>query len=417
MDNHVIGIRLHDINQGLVVVSGGLVNKYYRPTKLMGAVAQVSSLLAGQQQLGYDKLLVAVGELGIDDSLLDRVLNEMQQLDFIRVTQRTSGDHRIDVKVPLVRDRYDTVGKRWKDLNPCSVETVSVELINELASIPRYRDEIFTKYDIWGVDEGDIIKDVLVNASALGSYVSPSTGREILYSPLYWEDNPDKVSTLTEKHEPDDVRQAIESVRGYQGLPETNVNNAVLLSVSQTGILPTTTVASSAGPKRFLFTPVQGVKRLEKSMLDKAFALISSIRYGQHHAQITKLHYSASELLNILKDRKQIGPHSEILGEYSPVVNLMLGRVIEGPTGRYTFYFDETEENLRALEIAIELASIGEAMPRTESLATASKLLLPPGTFREPARTRLQLRQSIKQSSTAVKRISDIISGVSPDVI
>jgi hypothetical protein len=34
MDDHIVGIRLHDINQGLVTVSSGLVNKYYRPTKL-----------------------------------------------------------------------------------------------------------------------------------------------------------------------------------------------------------------------------------------------------------------------------------------------------------------------------------------------------------------------------------------------
>ena len=107
MDKHVIGIRLYDVNQGLVVVSGGLVNRYYRPTKLMGAVAQISGLLAGQQQVGYEKLLVAVGELGIDDSLLDKGLDEMQELDFLRVTKRISGDHTIDIKVPLVGDRYN----------------------------------------------------------------------------------------------------------------------------------------------------------------------------------------------------------------------------------------------------------------------------------------------------------------------
>jgi hypothetical protein len=257
----------------------------------------------------------------------------------------------------------------------------------------------------------------MTGASVLGSYISPSNGQEILFSPLYWEDNPKMISVLTEKHELEDVSRAIKSVRAYQGLPEANVTDSVLLSVSETGLLPVTTVNSSAGPKRFLFAPVQGVKRLEKSTLEKAFAIVSSIRYGQHHAQITKLHYSAAELLEILKDRKKIGPHSEILGEYSPLVSLMVGRVVEGPRGRYTFYLDDTDENMRALEIAIELASIGETVPRTKELVAAANLLLPPGTFREPARTRLNLRQSLKASDSSVKRISDIISGVSPDVI
>lgn len=417
MDKHVIGIRLHDINQGLVVVSGGLVNRYYRATRLMGAVAQISGLLAGQQQVGYEKLLVAVGELGVDDSLLDKTLAEMQELGFLRVTKRISGDHTIDIKVPLVGDRYNDIGQRWEDLNPSSIEETSLKLTNDLASTPRYQDEIYTKYDIRGTQEGDIIRDILASASVLGSYISHANGQEILYSPLYWEDNPEKISALAGKYELEDVSKAIESIRGYQGLPEANMTDAILLSVSETGLLPVTTVNSSAGPKRFLFTPVQGVKRLEKSVLEKAFAIISSIRYGQHHAQITKLRYGAAELLEILKDRKQMGPHSEILGEYSPLVNLMVGRVSESPSGRYTFYLDDTDENMRALEIAMELASIGETMPRTKQLAAATKLLLPPGTFREPARTRLSLRQSVKASDTSIKRISDIISGVSPDVL
>ncbi len=417
MDKQVIGIRLHDLNQGLIVVSGGLVNRYYRPTKLVGAVAQVSGLLAGQQQVGYEKLLVAVGELGIDDSLLDKALEEMQELDFLRVTKRISGDHTIDIKVPLVGDRYEDIGQRWEDLNPSSIEHTSLALTNDLASTPRYQDEIYAKYDIRGTQEGDIIGDVLKSASVLGSYISHANGREILYSPLYWEDNPEKISLLDGKYELEEVCKAIESVRGYQGLPEATVTDAILLSVSETGLLPVTTVNSSAGPKRFLFTPVQGVKKLEKSVLEKAFAIISSIRYGQHHAQITKLRYGAAELLKILKDKKQIGPHSEILGEYSPLVNLMVGRVVEGPSERYTFYLDDTDENMKALEIAIELASIGETVPRTNKLTAATKLLLPPGTFKEPARTRLSLRQSVKASDTAVKRISEIISGVSPDVL
>ena len=145
MDSHVIGIRLHDVNQGLLVVSGGLVNRYYRPTRLMGAVAQTSGLLAGQQQVGYEKLLVEVGELGVDDSLLDKVLYEMQELDFLRVTKRISGDNTIDIKVPLVSDRYNDIGQRWKDLNPSSTEKISLELTNDLASTPRYQDEIYTK--------------------------------------------------------------------------------------------------------------------------------------------------------------------------------------------------------------------------------------------------------------------------------
>jgi len=417
MDKHVIGIRLHDVNQGLVTVSSGLVNYYFRPTRLMGAVAQISGLLAGQQQVGYKKLLVAVGELGIDEYLLDKALEEMQGLDFLRVTKRTSGEHTIDIKVPLVGDRYKDIGQRWEDLNPSDIEKTSLELTNDLASGPRYQDEIYKKYNIRGKDEGDIIRDILSNASVMGSYISDTNGQEILYSPLYWEDNPQKFSALATKYKLEDIGKAIESVKTYQGLPEANITDEILLSVSDTGLLPVTTVNSSAGPKRFLFTPVQGVKKLEKSILEKALAIISSIRYGQHHAQITQLHYDAATLLEILKDRKKLGPHSEILGEYSPLVNLMVGRVEEGPRGRYTFYLADTVENMRSLEIAIELCSIGETVPRTKQQTTATKLLLPPGTFTEPARTRLSLRKSVKTSENTAKRISYIISGVSPDVL
>lgn len=417
MENHIVGIRLHDLNQGLVTVSSGLVNRYYRPTKLLGAVAQISGLIAGLQQTTYEKLLVAVGELGIDDALLDRALQEMQELEFVRVGHHITGDYKIDVTVPLIRDRYCNIGQRWNDSKPSQIETVSLNLINQLALVPRFSSEIFDKLGIRGTDESTIVKDILSNASVLGAYISPVNGQEVLFSPLYWEGNPDKISKLSTQHDLADVYEAIEAVRNYQGLPEAKIAGSILHSVVETGLLPTTTVDSSAGPKRFIFTPIQGTKKIEKDIATKAYALMSTVRYGQHHAQITRLRYSAAELLEILKDRKKIGPHSEILGEYSPLVNLMVGRIGEGPPGRYTFYLYDTEENMRAIEIAAELASVGDTAPRPSSLVEATKLLLPPGTFREPARTRLDIRHSMKASKSTIKRITDIISGVSPDVV
>jgi len=416
-DDVTTGVRVHDMNPGLVTVSSGLINTYFRDTRLMGSAARVISLISGLQVVHFNPLLTAAGEMGIDDTLLERSIQELQELDLVRLVREPSGDHRIEVKTALVDDRYRGIGERWEHNCPTDIEQVAVDLLDQLSLAPQYEDDMRERYNL-SQQEFGILRDVLSSCGVLDSYESPVNGRTILHSPLYWEDNPDKFFSLAEVHGAQDVTDAIRAVRDYQGTPEDRVPGAVLRAVVESGILPTTTVVSSAGPKRFIFTPVQGVRKIEKDLLEKAFALISCIRYGQHHATITRLRWSASELLRRLKSDKRIGPHSEAQAQYSPLVDLFVGGIEEEVPGRFTFHLYDTPENMKALDIAIHLSSIGETpVVAKQSEAAASALLLAPGNFQDPTRTRIGVKRAVRKSKESAAKVVAIISGVSSDVV
>lgn len=416
-DDATTGIRAHDMNPGLVTVTSGLVNAYFRDTRLMGSVAQVISLISGLQVVRYQPLLTAAGEMGIDDTLLEKSIGELQELDQIRLVSERTGNHRVEVRTRQVGDRYRGIGERWRQKQPTEIEQVALDLLDRLSLAPQYEDEMRGFYDLSGQDF-QVLSDVLESCGVLGRCVSPANGRTILYSPLYWVDNPSKFLGLAEAHGLEDVTQAVQEVRGYQGMPEDRVSRSVLRAVIESGILPTTTVVSSAGPKRFIFTPVQGVQKMERTVLDKALALISCVRYGQHHATITRLRWSASDLLQTLKDRKRIGPHSEARAQYSPLVALFVGRIEEETPGRFTFHLYDTPENLRALDIAINLSSMGATPIRSrQSEAAASSLLLVPGNFEDPTRTRIGVKRTVKKSTESAAKIIAIVSGVSSDIV
>jgi hypothetical protein len=405
------------MNSGRVNVSGGLINSYFRDTRLMGAAAQVITLVSGIQVVRYNALNGAAGELGIDDALLDKALHELHGLDQVRIVEERTGNHRIEVRTRQVGDRYEVIGARWRDLSPTGLEEIALDMLDSLALVPQYESDLRDRYDL-DSEDFDIVKGIMDGCAVLGSYISPVSGRTILYSPLYWEDNPKSFFDLQDLHGADDVLRAMNAVRTYQGLSEDKVTDIVLRAAVDTGVLPTVTVTSSNGPKRFLFTPQQRVRKIDKQTAKKAFALIACIRYGQHHARITRLKWPALELLRRLKDVKRIGPHSEALNQYSPLIELMMGRIEKDQLGKYTFYLYDSPDNMAALNLAIELSSLGEVRPHSEATDRAhDRLLLPSGSFHDQDRTRIDIKKSIKRTTSTTNRVAAIISGVTSDIV
>ena len=119
----------------------------------------------------------------------------------------------------------------------------------------------------------------------------------------------------------------------------------------------------------------------------------------------------------LLKDRKKLGPHSEVPTQYSPLVELFVGHVEPETGGKYTFHLYESDENMRALDVAIELSAIGETRVGGAKAADAVSRLLLPASFHDPARTRMEVKRSVKRTPESTAKVAAIISGVSSDVV
>jgi hypothetical protein len=161
---------------------------------------------------------------------------------------------------------------------------------------------------------------------------------------------------------------------------------------------------------------VEGLPKTQKLVYQKAMAILACVRYGQRYAQITKLRYPPEVTLNALLRRRQIGPHSEIAAQYSPLVKLRIGR-LEKTGSRWVFHLIETEDNVAALNLAVKLATIGQGEAGEEQIRRASKLLLPQGDFKTPMKTRIDYKRTPRYSASSLDVIHSIIGGVSSDLL
>jgi hypothetical protein len=415
MDNHLKAVRAQDIQSGLSLINSGMANLHMKNVKLIGATSQVCSLISPFQVVdGYENLIVAAGELGIDENLLEKSLTELQEIEFIRVIKNGEIIRKIEITIPQLKNRYDIIGKRLDELNPTDIEKASLEILDDLAEMPIKCFEIINKAGI-NIEETRIIRDIGVGAGFIEKYNSPVDSQEIWYSPIYWDENPEKIIELAEKYTTNDVLCAIKSVRDNQGKPIEKISDPILIEAIANGCLPVPEVSSTAGKKQFLFTPIKGIKTYEKNLLDKARAIVACMRYGEIYGNITKIKYPRAFLESWL-NKGYINPHSEIPTQYSILVKLGVGFPDKVPNiNRYYFRLIKTDENIRALEIAIQMITLGTINKQCEEEQEAKTMLLS-GVYKNPSFTRIKMKNEVEYSTENVILINDVLRGVSSEL-
>ncbi|MEX2138499.1 MAG: hypothetical protein WD894_04515 [Pirellulales bacterium] len=419
LEKQIIAARLQEINEGLTRQTGGIVEAEFRKSKKLGAAARVCSLIRGQDVINdYRALLAAGGELGIGADTLEAALNELQEIDYVTL-HRSGGDiAKIEERVPLLNDRYEAIGQRWTDIGPSEVERATVNIVDDLMMTPMRERDLIRKH---GLDNEviNVLRDVGKSGDFYQTYRSPTDAGSIAFSPLYHDENPEKFIALIDKYRGEDVIDRIRTIRSYQGKPVDLETDPILREAIKTGCLPTPSVNSTAGPKQFVFTPLQGVGQLEKSILEKARAIVACVRYGQHFAGVTRI-VDPLLILTRLRDRKVIGPHSEIKNQYVLLQKLGIGRVVKSPhyTDRYLFRLTDTDENLRAFDLAIQYLTVTDVVKHDSREADARQLLLP-GMYGSPTKTRLEVRSvsTTGLSAGSVDRLNHLIIGGSSGLV
>lgn len=210
---------------------------------------------------------------------------------------------------------------------------------------------------------------------------------------------------------------AFEQVKIHQGfpLPEPgspgfSKQHAIIFEAMQRGILPTPSVESSNGKRLFAFTPYVGNYQLvktDRTILDKAMAILSCVRYGQYFGDVTRIRHPLA-LLEALRGGRKIGPHSEIKRQYSLLVTRKIGRLEKDInfSDRYFISLIPTNENFRAVDVAIDMYRVGKMVSAPGLDDAAQQALFMPGVFSEPLIT---IRQTEKQAAQLRKESFDIL--------
>jgi hypothetical protein len=413
MDSKLIASRLQEINEGLVSQSGGLVESHFRKSKRLGAAARLCNVLRGQDVINnYEMLAAAAGELGISADTLDRALSELEEIGYVTLYKSGGDIRKVEERIPLLSDRYELIGQKWLDSKPSEIEMGAIVLLDDLLMAPQRERDVQKKHN-FDSDSFKIIADVGKSGSFYKTYTSPVDGSTIAFSPLYHDENPESFLKLFAKFPDLDVSKILRSIRDYQGQPIDNISNPILREAIKTGCIPAPSVDSTGGKKHFAFTPVQGVGKLEKSLLEKARAIVACVRYGQHFAGITRIKYPLL-ILETLRKQKRLGAHSEILRQYSVLHKLGIGRITRNRffPGRYNFELIDSEENLRALDLAIQYLTVNEVTKSDPKVDDARQLLLS-GTYGSPTRTRISLRdvKTTELSEQSINQLNHLLIG------
>jgi hypothetical protein len=88
-------------------------------------------------------------------------------------------------------------------------------------------------------------------------------------------------------------------------------------------------------------------------------ALVSCVRKGQLLSDKYRIKMPA-RLLESLRDKGYLGSNSEAAIQYQNLAFLRVGRLVKTSGDRWQFHLNKTDENVKALELAIGLLRTGE---------------------------------------------------------
>lgn len=231
--------------------------------------------------------------------------------------------------------------------------------------------------------------------------IQPIDGQPVMYSPLAVDGNPALYLEWAKKF-PAEVRKVLETLTQQQGLsisdPTVSKNKALADAIA-TGVLMPVQVSGSTGDQYFVFAPRGGLTETERTILDKARAILACVRYGQRFAAGRPIKYPR-RILETLRDRKHFKRgHPDLLNQYGLLVEKLIGHPVQEDDGNWNFHLDDTEENKKALQVAIEMLEHGES-PSARIDLDAQKALLAPTGYLGPPTTRPRLVGTIQASAT-----------------
>lgn len=384
-------LRAHDIHQGLHIVDRtvGLVAAELETTQLVGMAAALASAIKGQEVIKHavDLKTVAAEQLDINPWAFPRVVRLLADLEYVRNVQGT-GDKitQFYENIPPSFDKlYERLGEAWRDRQPGEVEESLVATVEQLSHGPRRVAEL-------DVDPAARDMVLALGRDAEAIQVATIGGEEVAHSPFFAFEHPDAMEAVLATHDVVDVRRAFEELRSYQGVPIDKSKNAVVLQgLVDAGLVAAPALKDPDGRERAFAIAAYGLRRsdllvIRKPVLDKARAIISSVRMGEHFGGFTKLRLPVLFLRRLQDPWWTSNGHSSTRRQYSALHRMGIVRFVGSPEKSGIQLIDNAD-NQEALALAIELLEFGEALSTREAAIDTTQALHATGNYKFPIQT------------------------------
>jgi hypothetical protein len=356
-------MRSQDITQGLLNVDQTSVPVVrLRATRLTGWSASLAANLRDQEIEDLDALReVAAAQLGVEGFAFDAVVRNLEETELASRQRRRDKEILYVAKIafPMM---YERLGDQWQQSAPTEFDQAIVSAVDGLATAPAHESVLGNRL---GVDADTLraVVDLGEDCQLIKSIGAEGADR-LLYTPFQAFERLDALPEVFRNSGDDELAAGFSAIRAYQGLPLKRATSAIQAAVKQ-GLLLAPTVNGIAGEHAFIVVPyrISGEPdEGQKLLLDKALAILAAVRYGENYGQNYKIKWPELVLRKLADETRdhQLNPHPELGRQYQVLAKMGIVRLVPSAGGMYAVRLIATEDNKRALAIAIDLVEHGE---------------------------------------------------------
>ncbi|UFN51795.1 hypothetical protein LPC08_25940 (plasmid) [Roseomonas sp. OT10] len=339
--------------------------------RLLGMAGSLAVQLRGLPEIEY-AVLVRVSDslFNIPSLALKPVLRILSEAGMVRLYESGRNITKIDPQVPYFENVYDTIGAYSASSSLTETEQAMVAIMAELQKKPENKDRLLSKLGM----ESSLLDRCLMIGNQSGLISNHRVrGQTVLTSPVYFADNNQGLADLIAKVGSSEFADVMEVIRLHQGWPLsmiisqqkvagrplTPVQIDLIQMLASENMLKPPTIEIGKQSEVFLFTPRPGAARLspgKRDIYERAMALLAAVRKGQLLPFAHPIRKPAVLLQAFLRDG-YLGANTEARAQYGKVAGTFnIGYFKETKPGWHQFWLRKTEENIEAVQAAIDLA-------------------------------------------------------------
>lgn len=363
LDNADITAKCVEISKCLLNKEVGFQGYDLDITRSVGDTARFAANIRQAGTLEKKQLLAIGVALNIEyRDILNDVLPLMDELGWVQSYGSGRKTQRIDEFIPPLDEVLDNLGNHWQNNELTDIDITSVNSIAYLSEHPATKEAILSELEV----DDLVLKrtiDYGEQTSYLGTFYSENIENDVVWTPFYWADKTDDVVKFLSRQSYeslDTIGEITKEVKQYPGKPLDIIDNekkdVIEAGIGQ-GYFPSVSIQKDDSSLEYVFpSTAQFGASPENDIFEKARLIVSCIRHGQYHADITKIKYPLS-ILRALRTN-ELKPHSYARNQYALLIINRICTYDEVPTGfrtRYKINFVDTPENNIAADIAEEM--------------------------------------------------------------
>jgi hypothetical protein len=406
-----------ELSKCLVNTGAGFVNYDLRNTRAIGDAARIAVSIRLAGELSEETFAGISTALKVDYRLTrSEMLPLFENLGWVETKKKNNIIQRITEHIPPTEDILSKLGRIWQEQGPTQIDEASIKGLYELSKRPFEQDALMSELNISSKEYETAIQ-YGEQAHYFGRFQT-ADNRDAVWTPLYWAGKMGEVTKFLEKQQGEQfsrLASLTSSLIKYPGTPEEKLPTDPLIDAGIFhGYFPSIRIRDRQKKEHeyvFAANPQFEVDP-NKDIFERARLIVSCIRHGQYHAEVTTILYPRSVLRAMRNGTMKPHPYADvqyILLKLHGIITLETGATRHGKAFKVKWI--DTPENNLAADIADELLKGDEPIVRTREEIDAKQILVQ-GLFNYSSEQRRIKAATNIQAKEEFNRLIESVAGV-----